>query len=561
MDNQWGDLAGPQYPAEIPIQVWRLEHRHGDSTGWAPVTASFGPFAEVRGPGEEPWRPAVWSLSRGIPNDPIHLDALGPKGYLPEEFLDWRAVPAGGRVAVRTHLALPGEPGLVLAVGANAHREVYLDGAPLPVDGDGYLTYSPLPAGAAISSTVEIRLQSDVDGPVRASFAVVRDPAGYQRPEWLLGTGTPYAGRTTELSFPIRLTDLPADPTVQVASDGPCGVSVNGVEVGRQGDFQPYPGHREVRVHPYDLGPYLRPGPNRFTIRLTDTATIPTVALVDSLPASRGGLGLVSGAGWRTGDGDVALRRQHPRDPRFVCAWPRPHPLPGAGWLEPAANRPGVVESIVPDLAPGPPRVEWLRLAAPLGTTALTVHTGLSYVVIVGDREYRPAASSPAAGRVMLDGPLPAGSPILLRFEALDGRRGGALLDGPVEVETAEAETSLADWAALGLHALGGQVRYRSTLTMPDAPAGRAVLDLGEVRGTADVLVGGVLADRLIWSPWHADVTGLLAPGDNRVEIVVRGTLAGYLDDASPTAAVAAGQTRTGLFGPVRLILHGPATD
>ena len=562
MDNQWGDLAGPEHPAKVPIQVWRMEHRHDDSAGWMPVIATFGPFAEVHGPGEEAWRPAVWSLSRGIPDDPIHLDALGPKGYLPEEFLDWRAVPAGGWVGVRTHLTPPGEPGAVLAIGANAHREVYLDGTPLPVVGDGYLTYSPLPAGTPPHpSTVEIRLRSDMDGHVRASFAVVRDPAGYQRPEWLLGTGTPYAGRVTELSFPIRLTDLPADPTVQVASDGPCGVCVNGVEIGRQGDFQPYPGHREVRVHPYDLGPWLRPGLNDFTIRLTDTGTTPTVALVDSLPTSDGGLGLVSGTGWRTGNRDAALRRQHPRDPRFVCAWPRPHPLPGAGWLEPAADASGVVEPTVPDIAPGPPRVEWLRLAAPLGTVALTVRTGLSYVVLIGDREYRPTLPSTGPSRVTLDGPLPAGIPILLRFEAVDGRRGGALLDGPVEVETAEAEAPLTDWTALGLRALGGQVRYRSILTMPQAPSGLAVLDLGEVRGTADVLVGGVLADRLIWSPWHADVTGLLVAGDNQVEIVVRGTLAGYLDDASPTAAVAAGQTRTGLFGPVRLILHDPATD
>jgi hypothetical protein len=92
-----------------------------------------------------------------------------------------------------------------------------------------------------------------------------------------------------------------------------------------------------------------------------------------------------------------------------------------------------------------------------------------------------------------------------------------------------------------------------------DVPADghRCVLDLGEVRGTADVRVNGVLAARLVWGPWRAEVTEHLRPGENEVEVIVRGTLAGYLDDASPTAGVYAGQVRTGLLGPVVLRRHG----
>ncbi len=520
LDNRWGDLAGPAHRGTVPIQVWRL------STDDGPVTATYGPFASVRGPGDTEWRPAEWSLSRGIRKDPIHLDALGPKGYVPEEFLDWRAVKAGEWVAVRTHLDLPGG---YLAVGANAHRSVYLDGEPAPVEGDGYLTFTPVGRGP---STVEIRFRSDVDGPVRASFAVVRDPAGYRRPEWLRGS---------LISRRFTVAGEVADATIQVASDGACAILVNGVEVGRQGDFQPYPGHREVRVHPYDIGPFLRPGENELTLRLgADTA-----ALVDSMPD---GLGLVSGPEWT----DATLQRGHPRDPRFACAWPRPHPLPGAGWLGSGGDPAGTVAAVIPDIAPAPPREESLRLAAPLGTASLTVHSGLSWVAVVDGRELVPTG-----GRVTFAAPLAAGTPIVLRFTATDGRRGGALLDGPVEVDTAEADTALVDWAELGLANLGGLVRYRTSVSLAEAPGGRTVLDLGAVRGTADVLVNGTLADRLVWSPWRADVTGLLTAGDNRIEVVVRGTLAGYLEDASPTPAVTAGQTRAGLFGPVRLILNG----
>jgi hypothetical protein len=83
------------------------------------------------------------------------------------------------------------------------------------------------------------------------------------------------------------------------------------------------------------------------------------------------------------------------------------------------------------------------------------------------------------------------------------------------------------------------------------------VLDLGAVRGTAEVAVNGVPCGERVWGPWTVEVTDALRSGTNTVEVVVRGTLAGYLDDASPTRAIAAGQVRTGLFGPVRLLRYG----
>ncbi|MGP4015774.1 hypothetical protein [Saccharopolyspora sp. 5N708] len=513
LDNQHGDLAAVERDGALPIEVWRFEHASGA------VTASYGPFAEVRDTGGD-WRPAEWSLSRGIRNDPVHNQTLGPKGYVPEEFLDWRHVPAGGRVAVRTHLALPDRTGLWLAVGSGAARRVLVDGAETPVDGAGYQSFSPLPRGRTVS--LEIEFTAEEDGPLRASFAVVTDPDAYRRPEWLVGE---------QITHRFRLDEVPADAAVQVASEGACTVLVNGVEVGRQGDFNPYPAFREIRVHPYDLGEVLRVGENTITLRLGADGAV----AVD-------GLGLRSGPGWGR------LRRNHQRDPRFHCARARPHPLPGAHWLEPAAAPGDTVVPVIPDLAPGGQRTEWLRFPAPLGTTALRIPTDLDVVVCIGDAEYQPIDQ-----HVKLPEPLAAGTPIRLRVSAVDGRRGGALLDTAIEVEVAETETDLLSWEELGLRALGGQVRYRTTFP---APPGRVVLDLGAVRGTADVLVNGRLVDQLVWGPWRTEITDALRPGENELELIVRGTLAGYLDDASPTTAVGAGQVRTGLFGPVRLIEH-----
>jgi hypothetical protein len=161
-------------------------------------------------------------------------------------------------------------------------------------------------------------------------------------------------------------------------------------------------------------------------------------------------------------------------------------------------------------------------------------------------------------GVVRLPAPAAHGTDVLLRVTARDGRRGGALLDGPIELEVTEAEVPLVPWEELGLRALGGQVTYRTTVDVPEGTQ-RGVLDLGEVRGTADVHVNGTLAARLVWGPWRAEVTEHLRPGANEVEVVVRGTLAGYLDDASPTLGVYAGQVRTGLLGPVALRWHARA--
>ncbi len=584
LDNRWGDLAAADRPGILPIEAWRLDHAPGPTpnpasppprrpsppfeqgespvptgefpvpapTAWAQVTAGYGPFAQVRGPwgdGAAPeWQLAEWSLSRGIRDDPAHAETLGPKGQVPEEFLDWRHVRAGERVAVRTHLPLPDRPGLLLAVGAGAARRVTVDGDEVPVDGSGHLSFSPLPAGRTVA--VEIELTAERDGPLRAAFVVVTDADAYRRPEWMLPGGDVVVGESADLVLDLPLDELPADARVHVGSDGACRVLVNGVEVGRQGDFQPYPDHREVRVHAYDLGPHLRTGSNEIVLRVTNQGGEPTAATLDSP-----GLGISSGPGWAArrdgGAIPLVLRRSHPLDPRFVCARARPHPLPGAAWLDPAASGRGVVLPVVPDAAPGPERTDWLRLRVPAGTVALRVPTPLPVVAVVDG-----APLVPVDGVVRLLAPAPHGTDVLLRVTADDGRRGGALLDGAVELEVTEAEVPLLSWEELGLRALGGHVTYRTSIDVP--AGGRSVLDLGEVRGTADVRVNGALAARLVWGPWRADVTDHLHPGENEIEVVVRGTLAGYLDDASPTAGVYAGQVRTGLLGPVVLRRHAP---
>lgn len=559
-----------------PLAVWTFDHRvvgsgGGDPGGagrWRPAVATYGPFALVAGPVPDQAdldgatrSSAEWSLARGIRKDPIHHDVLGPKGRVPEEFLHWDWVPAGSWVSVQTALDLGGDTGRTIAVGANAHRRVTVDGGEVPVDGEGHLTLSAVPSpDVARSAWVEFRFRADRDGPLRAFFAVVADPVNFARPEWIQAPGPGRPGRVVELASTVTLDAIPADGRILLGGDGPAALSVNGIRLGRQGGFQPFPQVREVRAHVYDLTSVLHVGTNTITIEVIDQEDGPTAAFVDSMPTRRGGLGLLSGRGWTAtsaaGRTPASLTRRHPGDPGFACLWPRAHPLPFASSADGIDRPAGVVLPAVPDLGGPDRRTEVLRFRVPLGTVRLRVPTSLPFSVRVDG-----ASLGVTDGWVAL--PEPAGVDTWADVEVLaaGGRRGGALLDGPIAVETAEADGPLASWEDLGWGGLAGAVTYRTQADLRSVPSGAHLeLDLGHVRGTAEVRINGRMAGRLAWGPWVLDLTGLLRLGWNDIEIVVRGTLAGYLDEASPTPAVYRGQTRCGLFGPVRVLSRPSAS-
>jgi hypothetical protein len=76
------------------------------------------------------------------------------------------------------------------------------------------------------------------------------------------------------------------------------------------------------------------------------------------------------------------------------------------------------------------------------------------------------------------------------------------------------------------------------------------------VAATAEVLVNGISAGVLSAPPWRVDVTELVQAGDNTLIVRVANTLANHYSVGIPTPYAFPHQTRSGLFGPVRLI-HG----
>jgi hypothetical protein len=575
LDNRWGDLGDSRVTGTLPIEVWNLEHAEGPAAGaaeppaepdWRPVLATFGPYVQVRGPqaaydgpsgpGAGGWRDGEVSLSRGIRKDPIHFGNLGPKGSVPEEFLLWPHVGAGEWVAVRAELDLPAGQARTLVVGADAERRVFLDGRPVPVTGSGYWTETPLDGEPGPVETEIWLARPDGGAPepaaLRASFAVVTDLHRYRRPEWLEPADGARASTTVRFTRTFTVEAVPSQAQIQVATEGPCTIWANGQVVGRQGAFEPYAKRRKPAVQPYDLAGTLAPGRNELTLEIQDLGR-PVAALIDSVATGDGGLGVLTDGSWdATRDGTpipVRIRREQWSDPRWVCLRARPHPLPRSAWLNQDAASDGVVLDLVPSARSGR-RTEWLRFTAPIGAVRLRVPTEVPFTALVDGRPIQPSH-----GVVGLDKPLAAGTVVQLRFDAAGGHRGGGLLSGPVQASTVSAPGELAEWSQLGLASFGGCVSYRRTVRVDQPGPGEVVLlDLGEVRGSAEVLVNQISAATLTWSPYKADITAYLRPGANDLQVIVRGTLAGYLGHASPTPAVTRGQDRHGLFGPVAIV-------
>jgi beta-galactosidase/beta-glucuronidase len=145
----------------------------------------------------------------------------------------------------------------------------------------------------------------------------------------------------------------------------------------------------------------------------------------------------------------------------------------------------------------------------------------------------------------------------VIRVQTVPGFEGGAILRGPIAFELGEGVMPFGDWQELGLTDFSGAVHYRQRLDVPPDRSGtrKVWLDLGTVRGTAEVFIGGQSAGVRVLAPYRFDVTDLVASGDNELEIVVTNTLAPYLDAVSPTPFVFPGQTVSGLFGPVRVLV------
>ena len=206
-------------------------------------------------------------------------------------------------------------------------------------------------------------------------------------------------------------------------------------------------------------------------------------------------------------------------------------------------------------------RAVWLRCVAPPGMTSLRfVARGRTQVWVDGQelRIQRMGTLADGSFRFRAATARNGSSAVCLAFrvEAASEFRAGDVLPEPVQFECGESQMPLGDWAEHGLATFSGIGDYQQRFELPAIPSpGRVLLDLGDLSATAEVAVNGTRAGILVHPPWRLDVTKLLRPGTNLLSIRVANTLANHYSVGIPSPYAFSHQTRSGLFGPVRLIL------
>ena len=599
LDNRYGDLARPAHPGSPPVQSWRFAHRceaegeDGIAAGWQQggwssdslVQATFGPQGWFTGPlpashlppplatpasnGDRlpgaDWQPVTYSLTRGVLRDPLHLPTLGPKGHVPEEFLVFGRVAAGQGVQFRTGVWLDEDCELTLALGAPAAKELWVNGSLVDTTSAGYLAQAPVTLRPGFN-LIEFRLTAEQTLHLRASWALLRAPERYARPEWMTTPDAPLLHSSVRFLYTLHLPFEPVQAILQIGSDAPCCVLVNGVEIGRQGGFDPY--HSTARVQPYPIHT-LHSGSNQIEIVAQDMGQ-PAAVVADGLATGSDGQQLTwsSGPEWQVQRehapaGPVRLRRRQwadtrfdfvgdlfvEMDPSFSHLWRRPHPLPGAAWLEesPADD---TVLAIAPDPFAGSTQVEWLAWRVPPGAHTLQLPVQGSARLWIDGVEILVDPS----GTATLPENTGASRQAALRVEPALGCSQGRLLAGPIVYTVGQGQMEPGLWASQGLDSYAGGVRYRRTLHLAERPTSDRWIDLGRVRGSAELWINGQPAGVRVLSPYRFRVTELLRVGDNLLEILVFNTLAPYLEVQSPTFYIFPGQCDSGLIGPVSLI-------
>lgn len=602
LDNRYGDFDKPNFEGAPSVQTWHLEHRSALSSDdeldsaiaaddWRPVVATFGqygwssgvrrvedlpePLRQLPETGElvgEGWEPTVYSLSRGIHKDSLHATTLGPKGHVPEEFLTLGAINPGEGVQFRTTVWLPEAIQSTFVLAAPMQKHLWINGQAFEEQDGGYLWMTPVSLRAGMN-LIEWRLVTDEavdlstlwsskrENSVRAYWAFVTDAEAFKRPERIIPVDAPIKDSLLVYSLDFELNFEPVEAKIHVVASTSCRVVVNGVEVGRQGGFEPYE-KKMSRVQLYAVS-NLRHGLNAIELYVIDagpsgiasdqTVNSAVAVTLDGLVLGADGQrqSIVTGFHWqvrRDTAAPVSVKLYRPQwiDPAWTLFWRRPHPLPATNWLDGTPSN-GVVLAVTPDPQAGRQTVEWYRWTLPSGALQMRLPIAGQYRVWVDGHELTSQGTTvtiPTSDAVTRT--------VLARVVPESGRTGGAVFSGPVSYVMGSGRIQLGDWSEQGLSAYSGGIRYQTTFVL-DNPTQPLTLDLGRVRGTAEVWLNGEHIGVSIWSPYTFDISHAVQPGINTVEVLVLNTLAPYFDAVSPTHYIRRGQAVSGMMGPVTL--------
>ena len=497
---------------------------------------------------------------------------------MPSEYLDLGHAAAGQVGWFRTWVSLNEAVKSTACVGAPGVKKVWVNGA-ICVDQEqepgGYFAEGNV-VWTEGPNEVVVRVEAVEEGRLRAWLALPLDDALVRPPTWVWHPETIEPGQRVRLKGSFRLDELPESVTFVGGTSVPAQFYLNGRLVGSQGLFDPY--RLSVRCETYDVSNALKPGLNTVlveaeVIEARDMEGAPGV-VVDvegrGVPADAETGEPVwrwsSGSGWESQrvDQDGEPGAWTPAFSRYSApfhaagyaenpsqyAWRRAHPLAEAEWLEHEPYQ-EAVRSPVFDIRPGlAKRVGWYRFRLPPGAHTMRVRAAGPLRAWVEGREVD--AGDP--GSIPLPKPEVLSRSAVIRVELPPGRYGGAGLDTPIRFEVGLGRVQSGDWTQQGLPHYSGGVAYSQQVQVPPELVGDTVaLDLGRVRGTAEVEVNGNPAGIRVWSPYRFDVTGSLTSESNTITVRVFNTLGPHYATGMPTRFINEEQVESGLFGPVEL--------
>jgi len=94
-------------------------------------------------------------------------------------------------------------------------------------------------------------------------------------------------------------------------------------------------------------------------------------------------------------------------------------------------------------------------------------------------------------------------------------------------------------WSRVGLPNYIGTLTYKSSFKIPiQYMAQQLFIKFGEIGTVAEVKINGKHAGTLLWRPYTLDITGLIAQGENAIEVTVANTAANLLAEPIPAGII-----------------------
>ncbi|MFD2114676.1 hypothetical protein ACFSTH_02985 [Paenibacillus yanchengensis] len=540
LDNSYGDfdlhgqLSSFLAVERRQFQVWQQPpHRDGIAEGWH--LPSFN---------DEAWHTRLWTeaaywyAAKGeqfheVDSWPVvYSNTLGDMkfrtwagrmGRVPRRFLNLGTYEKGEYVSAKSNVIAPTAGQYFIRMESNAELRIWINGKEINCHGgpEEQTSMVLLQAGA---NEIIVQAKALVSGIVRLAIEFNQEKRT-SLPKWVFSKDPHYG---TEIWKQVKNESASRILKVSIvfAGRGRGILTVNGVKVTEHGDFNPYIRQGQELVDVTHLW-----NDKRNMVKFILPEGKGEVFCDGVIEYADGKKQLFcTGEEWQDEQGQPVLLL-HQAVLQFAeteTLWlnDRPHPLPHVGWLMPNA----VSTSTPLPFHPSPALIGepvWIRFPLPVGAEGMEIkYEGELSAWLDGEKLQitNGLASFPAQK---------AGAIVALCITPQDYSHEAAVLLEPIRFVMGEQLGELGDWrTALQLPHYSGVVEYETTIAIAEECS--MLLDIGHVRGTAEVWIDDHNVGVRLWRPYRYNL-GKLSSGNHRLRIRVTNTLGTHYEIGRPS--------------------------